>query len=353
MGGTLGWLVFLCGQNFESSVKILIDNPEPFLLAHGGFQIQIEQTRQALIECGLEVDFLRWWDPAQKGDVIHYFGRPFPAYVRAAHRKGLKVVFSPFHGETGARSPWRLRLQMAAKRLGESVVPSELRVRLAWDTYRLADACVVLTSWEAHLVRYLFRTPSEKVHVVPNGVEKVFSPAPDVKRGQWLVTTAIVRPMKRPLETARAAIEAQTPYWWIGKPDAASDSYYQRLTALCRANPQWLRYEGSVENRAQLAAIYQQARGFVLLSQWESLSLSAMEAAACGCPLLLSDLPWARSAFGTAARYCPLAGLRTTARFLRDFYDQAPALPPPPQPKDWTTVGQMLKGIYESVCGLS
>jgi glycosyltransferase involved in cell wall biosynthesis len=347
------WVAFKPVLKFGSSVKILIDHPDPFLLAHGGVQIQIEQTRQALIACGLEVDFLRWWDPAQKADMIHFFGRPFPTYVQAAHQKGLKVVFSPLHGETGSRSPGQLRLQWTANRLAESFIPSQLLARLAWETYRLADACVVLTSWEAHLVRYLFRAPSEKVHVVPNGVEKVFSPAPGVKRGPWLVTTATVRPLKRPLETAKAAIEAQTPYWLIGKPYAESDSYYQQWIALCRAHPQWLRYEGSVENRAQLAAIYQQARGFVLLSEWESLSISAIEAAACGCPLLLSDLPWARSTFGSAASYCPVTGLRATARFLRAFYDQAPALPPPAQPKDWIAVGQMLKGIYKSVCAAS
>jgi glycosyltransferase involved in cell wall biosynthesis len=330
-------------------VKILLDNPVPFLLSHGGAQIQIEQTQQALLECGLEVDVLRWWDPAQKGDVIHFFGRPFPGYVQAAHQKGIKVVFSPLHGATGARSPCQLRWQRMANRLAESVVPSQLLEKLSWETYRTADACVVLTSWEAHLVQYLFRAPSEKVYVIPNGVEKIFAPAPKTQRGSWLVSTATVRPIKRPLETAQAALAAQTPYWFIGKPYAESDPYYQQFVALCQAHPQWLRYEGSVEDRAQLAAIYQQARGFVLLSQYESLSISAMEAAACGCPLLLSDLPWARSAFGTAASYCPLADDRTTVRFLRAFYDQAPTLPTPPRPKNWMEIGRMLKEIYESV----
>ena len=331
-------------------MKILIDHPDPFLLAHGGFQIQIEQTRQALLECGLEVDFLRWWDPAQKGHIIHYFGRPFPLYVRVAQQKGLKVVFSPLHTGTGSRSPRQLHVQWLANRLAESFIPSQFLERISWETYRIADACVVATTWEAHLVRTLFRAPVERVYVVPNGVEKVFAPAPQVQRGPWLVTTAVVSPRKRPLETAQAAIAAQTPYWFIGKPFAESDSYYQQWIALCRAYPQWLRYEGSVENRAQLAAIYQQARGFVLLSLAESLSLSATEAAACGCPLLLSDLPWARNAFGPTASYCPVAGVGTTARFLRTFYHQAPALPPPPQPKDWMAVGQMFKSIYESVC---
>jgi len=334
-------------------MKILFDHCEPFFLAHGGFQIQIEQTRQALIERGLEVDWLRWWDPSQKGDVIHYFGRPLAEYVQIAQQKGLKVVFSPQHGETGSRRPWQLWLHKMANRFGETIVPSQLLARLGWETYRIADACIVLIPWEAHIVKTVFRAPPDKVHIVPNGVEKVFSPAPEVQRGPWLVTVATIRTMKRPLETAQAAIEAQTPFWWIGKPFSESDSYYQKFVALCRANPQWLRYEGSVESRAQLASIYQQARGFVLLSQWESWCLSAREAAACGCPLLLGDLPWARSAFGATASYCPVAGVAKTAPVLRAFYDRAPSLPPPPRPIHWNEVGEMLKGIYQSVCHAS
>jgi len=56
-------------------VKILIDHQLPFLLAHGGLQIQIERTREALEESGLEVEYLRWWDDSQKGDIIHFLGR--------------------------------------------------------------------------------------------------------------------------------------------------------------------------------------------------------------------------------------------------------------------------------------
>ena len=102
-----------------------------------------------------------------------------------------------------------------------------------------------------------------------------------------------------------------------------------------------------MENRARLAQIYREARGFVLLSSMESLSLSALEAAACECPLLLTDLPWARSSFGGHAGYCPVAGLRRTAECLRKFYDAAPSLEPPPKPAAWSDVARQLKAIYE------
>src|ERR1019366_772376 len=48
-------------------MKVLFHHFLPFSLAHGGEQVQIEQTKTALERAGVEVEFLRWWDAA-KGD---------------------------------------------------------------------------------------------------------------------------------------------------------------------------------------------------------------------------------------------------------------------------------------------
>jgi len=82
----------------------------------------------------------------------------------------------------------------------------------------------------------------------------------------------------------------------------------------------------------------------------ESLSLSALEAAACECPLLLRRLPWATTVFRERACYCPVAAsANRTAVFLRQFYDAAPGLKPPPRPLSWLEVGQRLICLYESL----
>ncbi len=331
-------------------MKVLFDHSDPFLLAHGGFQIQIEQTRLALLECGVEVEFLQWWNPRQEGDLIHYFGRPSPLYIERAHQKEMKMVFTGLHGSLGARGLYKRLLQKAATRCAEAFVPALLLQRLAWESYRTADACMVLTRWEARLVEDIFRAPPNKVHVIPNGIDAAFSAAPGVPRGKWLLTTASILPVKRLIETAQAAVKAQTPYWVVGKPFSQEDSYYQSWLSLCRAHPEWLRYEGPLDDRPALARAYQQARGFVLLSQYETLSVSALEAAGCGCPLLLSDLAWARGTFGDAARYCPLTtSVNRTAAALRAFYEAAPTLPAPPKPASWLDVGHQIKTVYEKV----
>jgi glycosyltransferase involved in cell wall biosynthesis len=231
------------------------------------------------------------------------------------------------------------------------LIPAAFLANFRWDAYKKADAFIVLTDWEAEVTRILFNTDESKLHVVPNGVEDDFFRNPELPRqpGDELVCTATITERKRVLELAEAAVEAKVPIRILGKPYGEDDPYYRRFLALASESPEFVRYGGGVSNRRALADIYQQARGFVLLSTMESLSLSALEAAASGCPLLLSDLPWSRCTFGNSATYCPVFHIQSTAAILRTFYDQAPTLPKPPPPCRWSDVATQLLQIYKSV----
>lgn len=286
-------------------MKILLHGHTPFLLAHGGAQIQIEQTKAALEKIGVPTEYLRWYDGDQTGDVLHFFGRIPTTLLRLAHAKGMKVVVADLLTEQGSRSPRRLFAQKLTSQILNAVLPRSLAASFNWDSYRLADACVALTSHEAHLMNYLFKAPPEKLHVVPNGVEETFLQSRAVPRGPWLVCTVTITERKRIVELAEAAVRAQTPLWIIGKAYSDSDPYALRFFQLARQHPKILRFEGPINDRSQLAAIYREARGFVLLSAMESLSLSALEAAACECPLLLSDLPWQGLFSKRASRIAP------------------------------------------------
>lgn len=321
----------------------------PFSLAHGGAQVQIEQTQAALQAVGMDASPLRWWDRTQRGDLIYYFGRPAAEQIRLAQQKGTKVVLAELLTAQGSRSPGQLRRQKIISRVVERLAPRHFTAAFNWDAYRLADACIALTPWEAHLMNYLFDAPKERIHVVPNGVEEVFLDAPRSERGPWLVCTTTLTERKRVLELAQAAVAAQTPTWIIGKAYADDDAYAQQFFRLAKANPQFIRYEGAMSDRTKLAEIYRAARGFVLLSTMESLSLSALEAAACECPLLLSDLPWARSTFNETASYCPITNTNATATVLRKFYEAASTLPCPPKPATWLEVARQLKTIFEKI----
>jgi glycosyltransferase involved in cell wall biosynthesis len=327
-------------------IKILLNCNTPFMLAHGGAQIQIEQTKAGLEKIGLAVENLRWWDDTQTGDVLHFFGRMPIGILRLAQAKGMKVVLADLLTEQGSRSPGRLKTQKMVSGILKRVLPGSLVASFNWESYKLADACVLLTSHEAYLMNYLFGTPQEKLHVVPNGVEEVFLESKSAAREPWLVCTATITERKRIVELAESAVAANTPLWIVGKAYADTDPYAKRYFALAAQHPKILRYEGAITNRRRMAEVYREARGFVLLSTMESLSLSALEAAACKCPLLLSDLPWARTVFKDTVSYCPITDATQTAAVLRRFYDAAPALSPPATPLTWVEVAQQLKKVY-------
>jgi glycosyltransferase involved in cell wall biosynthesis len=331
-------------------MKVLLNHHIPFALSHGGMQVQIEQTQTALQEAGVTVEPLRWWDDTQTGDVLHHFTRIPRNLLTLAQRKGMKVVMTDLLTEQGSRSRLFLGLQKFITRGTPLLLPKVMTAYFGWDSYLLADACVALTPWEAYLIRYIFGPPAKKVHIIPNGVEEVFLEGSPVQRGKWLVCTATITERKEVLKLAVAALGARVPVWIIGKPYSESDPYFQQFLALAKGNPETIRYEGAISDRNRLAQIYREARAFVLLSKWESLSLSALEAAACKCPLLLSELPWAKSHFGTTASYCPVNGsIARTSVCLRSFYDSAPVLAPPPKPASWAEIGARLKELYEQL----
>ncbi|MDD5138883.1 MAG: glycosyltransferase [Verrucomicrobiales bacterium] len=332
-------------------MKVLINCPVPFMLAHGGAQTQIEQTVAALKHNGVEADFVRWWDGGQQADLIHFWGRMPADHIKLAQQKGIKVVIGELLTAQGSRTPGQLRLQKFISRSVQRFAPGSFAAAFNWDSYRLADAVIAMTPWEKHLMNYMFGAALEKIFIVPNGVEEVFLTTPKTGRGQWLVCTATITPRKRVLELAQAAVHAQTPLWIIGRAYAESDPYARQFYALARQHPQLICTDSPpMADRAGLAKIYRAARGFVLLSAMETRSLAAEEAAACECPLLLSDLPWARSTFESSATYCTLTkSVDATAAALRKFYDAAPNLPLPPKPPAWNEIGRQLKTIYERV----
>ena len=175
-------------------MKILINCPLSFALAHGGQQIQVERTLAALQASGVQVETVRWWDQNQTADLIHYFGRMPAEHIKLAQQKGIKIVMGELLTAQGSRSHSQLRLQKFISRTVERLAPRSFTAAFNWQSYQLADAVIAMTPWEKNLMNYLFGAPFEKIFIVPNGVEEVFLTAPKAERGQWLGAPPPSRP---------------------------------------------------------------------------------------------------------------------------------------------------------------
>ena len=243
-------------------MKILINCSMPFTLAHGGQAIQIMQTMAALAVSGVQVEPLRWWDENQSADLLHYFGRMPVEQIKLAQKKGMKVVFAEFLTAQGSRTASQLRLQKTINRALARIAPRNFIAAFNWDAYRLADACIALTPWEANLMSYLFDAPAERIQVVGNGIEEIFLNAPKVERKPWLVCTTTLTERKRVLELAQAAVRAQTPCGSSAgptrRPIPTRNNFSPWLNSIRKSSatkgpfPTGLNWHGFIEKRAAL-----------------------------------------------------------------------------------------------------
>jgi glycosyltransferase involved in cell wall biosynthesis len=198
------------------------------------------------------------------------------------------------------------------------------------------------------ILLYLFFS-YKKMDMIIFPYNDMFSSEIQNSKSRYLVCTATITERKRVVELAEAAIIAQVPVWIIGEPYSKKDRYYEKFLSVVRAAGEMVRYEGGISSREEMASIYQNASGFVLLSSMESLSLSALEAAAGGCALLLADLPWARFSFGSQATYSRLGSKEEEAGNLKNFYHRIDEAPKPHEPCRWEDVGKQLCRIYEGL----
>lgn len=304
-------------------MRVIFSHYIPFFLAHGGSQTLIEELMAALKRRGIEAEPERWWDENQSGDILHFISRPRMAQIRLAKQKGFKTVLTDLLDQTASRSKSKLFAQRAIVRFGRRFGQGFLE-RLAWDAYEELDAMVFAVSAEWDTVRYLFDATPGRGHVIGWGMraevlESLAQPAPEE---DYLISMATIAPRKNTLELARAAKAAGTPIVFTGKPYAADDPYFKEFQSL--VDGRIVRYAGFVDEERK-RQLLRSARGFVLLSQFESGCVAVYEASAAGLPLLLSDLPWARFGYPGAdpLALLPLGSHQRTVEALKTFYASA------------------------------
>ena len=307
-------------------MRVILDHLSPFSLAHGGVQVQIEQTKLALERAQIEVEFGRWWDAGQQADIIHYFGSIPNTYLHLARQRRTPVVLTSFFSETCNRSDFQLRVQGVITR-GLLAMPGwgSIKTQLHWQTHANAACVIVGTQTERRVLEMVYGVQGSKIFVVPLGVDKIYLTNQPIRQpGNHLVTVGTIRDVKRSIELAEMARRAEVPILFVGNPYSLHDPYWQRFQSLI--DDKFVLHRTHVLESLELKNLLLSARGFVLYSQYENWSLAAHEAAACGLPLLLPDMKWSRECFGNEASYFKTNATQNT-RILKEFYDSSVQLP--------------------------
>jgi glycosyltransferase involved in cell wall biosynthesis len=332
-------------------MKVLFSHGLPFFLAHGGTQTFVESLMRELPALGVEVEPERWWDETQLGDIIHFIGRPSSiVHIRLAKEKGFKVVLTEFLDQPASRDRLTLFAQRLCIRVARKILGG-FAARLAWDAYREFDAMVYSVPHEWETAKYLFNANPDRGFVIPHGIEPsaLASLRQPADESDYLISVATITPRKNTHLLAAAAKLARTPVVFVGKPYADDDPYFRRFTAM--VDDQYVRYAGFVSDEQKYAYL-RRARGFALLSRFESGCIAIYEAAAAGLPLFLSDLPWASKVYGTAknSRFVTPSTPEHVAKKLLGFYNSAHRLAETTFPLlTWQEVGKRYRAIYERI----
>jgi glycosyltransferase involved in cell wall biosynthesis len=331
-------------------MKALFYCANPFFLMHGGTQTLLEALMREIAALGVEVEPARWWDDRQRGDILHFMNRPTRTLVDAARQKGFKTVMTETLDATSSRPTWQLwtrRFAFGCDRLLGGAVSRRLGV----EVYRMLDALVYLVELERQVACGLYRARAERTHVIPLGVEadaleELGRPEPE---GDYLICTGTIIPRKNNVLLAQTAKVAQVPIVFLGKPFNQSDPYFLQFQSL--VDGRFVRYPGFV-SREEKHRLLRGARGFALLSRFESGCIALQEAAAARLPLFLPQLPWAAKVYQHARQkaFVPLTSEMKLAPALRRFYDTAHRLRGQTVPVlNWRQTAQEYVRVYEDI----
>ncbi len=198
----------------------------------------------------------------------------YPAGIARAAR-GLDVLHC-----TTMRAPLRARPPVVAT-VHDVAVLRYPKAFPAWHRHtgrlalrqavRSADAIVAVSAFTRDELTELLGVSSDRVHVVPNGVEPVFRASGPAASGDYVLAVATLEPRKNLVRAVEAARLAGVELRVVGARGWGGVEV-----------PGWL---GRVDDE-ELAALYRGARCLVFPSLYEGFGIPVLEAMASGTPVV-------------------------------------------------------------------
>lgn len=361
-------------------LRVLIQNRPDSSENPGGDTIQMEQTASFLRRLGHQVDISLDLQPDLSSyDLVHLSNltRPFETLLQAENARGLGKPYIlnaiywdlrtviPSHAYVFPHSlirrlptsAWRwldrLRCRYGTRPGRETCRQLNLRSVQEIQAHILRGARFIVVNSEAektHLADCFGGVLLARIHVVMNGVSPILGPcdlAAPRKAGTFLCAGAI-GPRKNQLGLVQA-------FRRLPK---------ERLLILGQSAPGHARYRKAVERAAgsnvefhdrvlheRMCDYLKQTKALVQPSYIETPGLVAMEAAAAGLPIVVSDVEPVREYFGKLAFYCDPASPDSIVDACRlaaqhgasdgvDFADRF----------KWERVLSPLESVYKQLC---
>lgn len=323
-------------------MKVLFISRATLYTSKGGDTVQIMQTARSLRQLDVEVDIALSNDKKidySQYQLLHFFNIIRPAdIIYHADKSGLPYVVSPIYlsyedipktykhplyralGLLGKHGQEYVKTLARCLKNGEKVTSWKyifLGHRRA-ITYILRHCTYLLPNSHSEYSRLKADFPEAgRFAVIPNSIDTaVFhEDATTPERKPALLCVARIEPIKNQLNVINALRDTNTPITFVGDAAPNHSAYYQECRRAAYGNVQFI----SHQEPATVAALYQQHQTHILASWFETTGLSSLEAAACGCTLVVSEKGDTREYFSDHVQYCHPGDLQS----IRNAVQQA------------------------------
>jgi glycosyltransferase involved in cell wall biosynthesis len=309
----------------------------------GGGEVQLMAYHKHLRAVGVKVNLMDPWNPRLLDHhIVHFFSCV-----------GGSIHFCHFIKNLGL--PLVITSSLWITEETRHLYPSdEIRAQLS-----LADRIVTNSEMESDTLSRVLDLPRERFYAVYNGVDPLFLERPDAEtfrqthsiNSPFVLNVGNVEPRKNQIRLAQAMREfPDHKLVLIGH--VREEAYLQQT--LQAGLPGQVVYLGPMPHDSELLrSAYQACSAFCLPSTLETPGLAALEAAAQGCPLALTEVGSTREYFGDAAAYLRPESPESIAQAIEQALKQSPAqqmaLAAIGQQYTWPRVVQKLKALYEQL----
>lgn len=278
---------------------------------------------------------------ARRGHVLHIHAIGPALLTPLARAFGLRVIVT-HHGDDYNRAKWG-SFAKAMLRLGE-------RAALTW-----ANQIIAVAPTLAERLKSRYPKRADAIHYIPNGTPELEQD----RSAQQVLRDFGLEPKRFILAVGRLVPEkgfdTLINAFRRSRTDrelviVGSDVHGSAFATMLRSQASdSVRFLG-VQQRSVLRALYDQADLFVLPSTHEGLPISALEAASCGTPMLLSDIRPNRDLGLGEANYFPVGDEAALAERLRrpggEYSYDSDAIR---RSFDWQNIAEQTLKVYRQV----
>jgi len=260
----------------------------------GGVQVRIKKIKALLEERGIQVDFFNPYSTDIRDyDLVHIFMLTLESepLISCAKSLGKKVVLSSIVNLNNYKSAKRNhRILPVLCRLGVRPTDSVL-----YKAIHQCDGIIAETPAEAKHLQECFDVSEEKFRVIPNGCEEPIKASDEIydligSRKKYVLQVGRIDPNKNLLNIIKAVRGANYNLVVIGGEYAGNNSGYIEKCKKEATGCDNVIFLGWLSaSSKELSSAYANAQALVLPSYQETFGLVAIEAAAYGTHVCLSN----------------------------------------------------------------